>query len=159
MCANLVRSPRPRHPIAAIASIASWWSRRSSHPRAEARPYGSTGESPRSMTRVISICLGLLICLGGSAWGDKPKIAILGLEAAAGAGGAIDPGAQLVAREITRELRQRVQSPASPYVIAPNSNKELLDEKLLMSCENEALDCMVVIAAGLASDLLLYGRV
>lgn len=75
------------------------------------------------MTRVFSIGLGLLLCLGGSAWGDKPKIAILGLEAVAGAGGAIDPGAQLVAREITRALRQRVQSAASPYAIAPNSNK------------------------------------
>lgn len=111
------------------------------------------------MARVISICLGLLICLGGSAWADKPRIAVLGLEAIAGAGGAIDPGAQLVAREITRELRQRVQSPSSPYVIAPNSNKELLDEKLLMSCDNETPECMVVIGAGLASDVLLYGRV
>ena len=65
----------------------------------------------------------------------------------------------LIAREITRELRQRVQSPACPYVMAPNSNKELLDEKQLMSCENEEPDCMVVIGAGLASDALLYGRV
>ncbi|HEX7837854.1 MAG TPA: PEGA domain-containing protein [Kofleriaceae bacterium] len=108
---------------------------------------------------MISIVLGLLICLGGAAWADKPRIAVLGLEAVAGAGGAVDPGAQIVAREITRELRQRVQSPASPYVIAPNSNKELLDEKILMSCDNEAPECMVVIGAGLACDVLLYGRV
>lgn len=111
------------------------------------------------MRRLVAICLGLAICFGGSAWGDKPKIAILGLEAAPGPNGAIDPGAQLVAREITRELRHRVQSPTSPYVVAPNSNKELVDEKLLMSCDAEAPDCMVVIGAGLASDVLLYGRV
>lgn len=111
------------------------------------------------MARVLTICLGVWIWLGGAARADKPRIAILGLEAPASAGGAVDPGAQLVAREITRELRQRVQSPASPYVTAPNSNKELLDEKLLMSCDNEAPECMVVIGAGLASDVLLYGRV
>jgi hypothetical protein len=114
------------------------------------------------MVRVSSICLGILLCMGGAArpaWADKPRIAVLGLEVAQGPSGGIDPGAQLIAREITKELRQRVQSPACPYVMAPNSNKELLDEKLLMSCENEAPDCMVVIGAGLASDVLLYGRV
>lgn len=111
------------------------------------------------MVRALAICLGIVLCSGGVAWGDKPRIAVLGLEVAQGPGGAIDPGAQLIAREVTRELRQRVQSPACPYVMAPNSNKELLDEKLLMSCENEAPDCMVVIGAGLASDALLYGHV
>ena len=111
------------------------------------------------MARAVSICLGILLCLGGVARGDKPRIAVLGLEVAQGPAGTIDPGAQLIAREITKELRQRVQSPACPYVMAPNSNKELLDEKLLMSCENEEPDCMVVIGAGLASDVLLYGRV
>lgn len=107
-------------------------------------------------------CLVVLLCLGGAAqpaWADKPRIAVLGLEVAQGPSGMIDPGAQLIAREITKELRQRVQSPACPYVMAPNSNKELFDEKVLMSCENEAPDCMVVIGAGLASDVLLYGRV
>ncbi|HEX3759165.1 MAG TPA: carboxypeptidase-like regulatory domain-containing protein [Kofleriaceae bacterium] len=108
--------------------------------------------------------LRLLVCLAAAvwpagAWAGKPRIAVLGLEVAQGPTGAIDPGAQLIAREITKELRQRVQSPACPYVMAPNSNKDLLDEKLLMSCENEAPDCMVVIGAGLASDVLLYGRV
>ncbi len=108
--------------------------------------------------------LGILLCIaaawpGRAAWADKPRIAVLGLEVAQGPSGAVDPGAQLIAREITRELRSRVQSPACPYVMAPNSNKELLDEKQLMSCENEEPDCMVVIGAGLASDALLYGRV
>ncbi|TMQ14649.1 MAG: carboxypeptidase regulatory-like domain-containing protein, partial [Deltaproteobacteria bacterium] len=114
------------------------------------------------MPRALSIC-GPILCialgLGGTAWGDKPKIAVLGLEVAIGPGGASDPAAQFVAREVTRELRQRVQAPGSPYDMAPNSNRELIDEKLLMSCENEAPDCMVVIGAGLASDMLLYGRV
>ncbi|HUC07379.1 MAG TPA: PEGA domain-containing protein, partial [Solirubrobacterales bacterium] len=106
-----------------------------------------------------SACLVLAICFGGSAWAGKPKIAVLGLEAAPGPSGAVDPETTQVARDITKELRQRVQSGASPYVIAPNSSKELTDEKLLMSCDNEAASCMVVIGAGLAADVLLYGRV
>lgn len=106
-----------------------------------------------------SLCLALLICLGGSAWADKPKLAILGLEVTPGAGGVVDPAATQAAKDITKELRSRAQSGASPYVMAPNSSKELTDEKLLMSCDNEAKDCMAVIGAGLAADMLLYGRV
>jgi PEGA domain len=105
------------------------------------------------------LCLGVLICAGGVAHADRPKIAVLGLEVAPGPAGAIDPGAVLIAKEVTRELRQRVQAPACPYQMAPNSSKELLDEKLLMSCDNEATDCMVLIGVALASDVVLYGRV
>ncbi|HEX2688696.1 MAG TPA: PEGA domain-containing protein [Kofleriaceae bacterium] len=105
-----------------------------------------------------SACLAFLICLGGSAWA-KPKIAVLGLEVVPGPTGAVDPEATQVARDLTKELRQRVQSAVSPYVIAPNSSKELTDEKLLMSCDNEAVSCMVVIGVGLAADMLLYGHV
>jgi len=111
------------------------------------------------MPKALSLaCLVLWICLGGSAWA-KPKIAILGLEAAPGPSGAVDPETTQVARDITKELRQRAQTGASPYTVAPNSSKELTDEKLLMSCDNEAMSCMTVIGAGLAADVLLYGRV
>lgn len=106
-----------------------------------------------------SACLVFLLCLGGSAWAGKPKLAILGLEVAPGPTGVVEPAMTQVAKDITRELRQRAQSGASPYVVAPNSSKELTDEKLLMSCDNEAKDCMTAIAAGLAADALLYGRV
>ncbi|HET7505677.1 MAG TPA: hypothetical protein VFK02_31875 [Kofleriaceae bacterium] len=107
---------------------------------------------------ITSAFLVLLLCLGGSAWA-KPKLAILGLEVAPGPTGAVDPAMTQVAKDITKELRQRAQSSASPYVIAPNSSKELTDEKLLMSCDNEAKECMAVIGAGLSADMLLYGRV
>lgn len=110
------------------------------------------------MARALWICLAVLWC-GGVARADKPRIAVLGLEVAPGPAGSIDPGAVLIAKEVTRELRQRVQAPSCPYAMAPNSSKELVDEKLLMSCDSEAPDCMVLIGAGLASDALLYGRV
>jgi hypothetical protein len=108
---------------------------------------------------ISSICAMLLICFGGSAWAGKPKLAILGLEVAPGPTGVVEPAMTQVAKDITRELRQRAQSGTSPYVVAPNSSKELTDEKLLMSCDNEAKDCMAAIGAGLSADALLYGRV
>lgn len=118
------------------------------------------------MTRALHITylailwsLGLSLGLGGAAWAAKPKIAILGLEAAPGPTGAVDPATTQLARDITKELRQRAQSGASPYTLAPNSAKELSDEKLLMSCDNEKAECMAVIGAGLAADMLLYGRI
>jgi hypothetical protein len=120
--------------------------------------FATTGTGP-GRSPGISLALALLVCLGGVSWADKPRIAVLGLEVAAGPAGAIDPGAVLIAKEITRELRQRVQAPACPYAMAPNSSKELLDEKLLMSCDSEAVDCMVLIGVALASDAVLYGRV
>jgi hypothetical protein len=107
-----------------------------------------------------SLCLFvLLICSAGSALADRPKLAVLGLEVAPGPGGTVDPATTQIAKDITNGLRTRAQGGASPYMLAPNSNKELTDEKLLMSCDNEGKDCMAVIGAGLAADMLLYGRV
>ncbi|HEY0190108.1 MAG TPA: carboxypeptidase-like regulatory domain-containing protein [Kofleriaceae bacterium] len=106
--------------------------------------------------------LGILFLLGviaGPAWADKSKITVLGLEVTPGPGGTVDPATTVVAREVTKELRARAQSGSSPYTIAPNSNKELTDEKLLLSCDNEGKECMAVIGAGLASDVLLFGKV
>lgn len=109
---------------------------------------------------ISSLCLFVvLICAAGSAWADKPKLAVLGIEVAPGPGGTVDPAATQVAKDLTNGLRSRAQGGTSPYMLAPNSNKELTDEKLLMSCDNEGRDCMAVIGAGLAADMLIYGRV
>jgi len=84
---------------------------------------------------------------------------VLGLEVAPGPTGAVDPAMTQLAKDITRDLRQRAQSEASRYTLAPNSSKELTDEKLLMSCDDEAVACMAGIGAALAADILLYGRI
>lgn len=111
------------------------------------------------MARALSLtCAALLICVGGTAWANKPRIAVLGLEVAPGPSGVVDPVMTQLARDITRDLRQRAQSGASRYALAPNSSKELTDEKLLASCDDEAVGCMVVIGNGLAADVMLYGR-
>lgn len=111
------------------------------------------------MARALSLtCAALLICVGGTAWANKPRIAVLGLEVAPGPSGVVDPVMTQLAKDITRDLRQRAQSGASRYALAPNSSKELTDEKLLMSCDDEAVGCMVIIGNGLAADVMLYGR-
>jgi hypothetical protein len=111
------------------------------------------------MARALSLtCAALLICVGGTAWANKPRIAVLGLEVAPGPSGVVDPVMTQLARDITRDLRQRAQSGASRFTLAPNSSKELTDEKLLMSCDDEAVGCMVMIGNGLAADVMLYGR-
>jgi TolB-like protein len=104
-------------------------------------------------------CFVWVLGLGDVAWAGKPKIAILGLEVIPGPSGTVDPTVTQIARELTTDLRQRAQSDASPYVMAQNSTKELTDEKLLMSCDNEAATCMSVIGAGLSADFLLYGHI
>ena len=111
------------------------------------------------MRRALTSACLVWLCLGGAAWAAKPKIAILGLEVIPGPSGVVDPAVTQVARDITTDLRQRVQSEASPYAMAQNSTKELTDEKLLNSCDNEAASCMAVIGAGLSADFLLYGKV
>lgn len=109
-----------------------------------------------------SACVASLLYLalgaGGSAWAGKPRLAVLGLEVVPGPSGAVDPAMTQLARDLTRDLRLRAQSEPGPYVLAPNSSKELTEEKLLMSCDSEATTCMAVIGAGLATDFLLYGH-
>jgi hypothetical protein len=109
-------------------------------------------------TALASACVVLGVCVAGSAWAARPKIAILGLEVVPGPTGVVDPAVTQLAHDITLELRARAQSSTSPYAIAPNSAKELTDEKLLMSCDNEAASCMATIGAGLSADFLLYGH-
>src|ERR1041384_3330329 len=114
--------------------------------------------SAASLATRVAACL-VVLCLGGVAWAAKPKIAILGLEVIPGPSGAVDPTLTQLARDITTDLRQRMQSDPSPSTLAQNSTRELTDEKLLMSCDNEAASCMAVIGAGLAADFLLYGHI
>ncbi len=115
------------------------------------------------MTRVFSpaCIIAMLCCIAVPARADdKPKIAVLGLEAAPSKDtGTVDPATTDVAREITKELRRHARGGVGGFVVAPNSDKELGDEKLLMNCDSERADCMAVIGAGLAANYLLYGRV
>lgn len=82
-----------------------------------------------------------------------PMIAILGLEVV----GTVDLEVVRVARELTAALRSAATS--GPYAVAPNSDKELVDVKILNSCPDERAACMIKIARALNAAYLLYGHV
>lgn len=116
------------------------------------------------MSRVLSTACILVVwcCFAAPATADdaKPKIAVLGLEAAPSKDtGSVDPSTTDVARSVTQELRNRARGGAGGFAIAPNSDKELTDEKILNNCDSERADCMAIIAAGLTANYLLYGKV
>jgi hypothetical protein len=89
---------------------------------------------------------------------DKPKIAVLGLEVQT-TGGAPDPESTKIARDLTDGLRRKALGGAGQYTMAPQSERELIDEKLMASCLDENAKCMAQIGAGLKADFLLYGRI
>lgn len=81
------------------------------------------------------------------------KIAILGLEVV----GTVDAKAVRVARELTSALRSAATR--GPLALAPNSDKELVDVKLLYACPDERSECMIEIGRALGAAYLLYGHV
>jgi hypothetical protein len=91
--------------------------------------------------------------LVGSAPVDRPKVAVLGLEQV-GDGGPDAPIDTHVLGASIRALARR----EGPYALAPNSDKELVDEKLMNNCADESVSCMAAIGAGIGADMLVYGH-
>jgi len=119
------------------------------------------------MNRALSLsCVALVgICLTGSAaFADKPKVAILGIEVVDNGGG-IDKASTDFAHDLTTALRDRPQAAnGGPYLLAPDSKKELIDEKLLKSCTADTdYPCMASIGADIdkqhgGTPFLIYGN-
>jgi len=109
--------------------------------------------------RHILSAFALTVVMVGTAAAEKPKIAVLGLEAAGDAGGVPDQATTKVARTLTNGLRSHAASARSIYALAPSSNRELIDEKVLKSCDSEKPECMTPIAKEVNAELLLFGRV
>lgn len=107
--------------------------------------------------RVLGALL-LITLAASSAWADKPKVAILGLEVYEPSGN-IDQPSTAVARDLTEGLRLRAKSGTGPFQLAAGSEKELIDEKLINGCDSEAIACMAEIGKSLGADYLMYGRV
>jgi hypothetical protein len=105
----------------------------------------------------FTFILGLFLLCGTAAAG-KPTIAILGLEVIDDGSG-IEPKTTQFSKELTEELRKRPKAGTGPYALAPGSDKDLLELKLLSGCESEGKDCMSAIGGDLAADRLLYGKV
>lgn len=97
----------------------------------------------------------LLLAMMTSVAAAKPKIAILGLEVI----GSLDPEQVRIARSLTNGLRERASAGTGPFELAPNSNKELVDEKLMNNCGTEALVCMAPIGLAMRADYLMWGKI
>ncbi len=112
------------------------------------------------MQRVVAAFVFLLglFAYGGTATAGKPTIGILGLEVIDDGSG-IQAKTTQFAKELTEELRKRPKAGTGPFALAPGSDKDLLELKLLSGCDNEGKDCMAAIGADLATDRLLYGKI
>jgi hypothetical protein len=110
------------------------------------------------MTRALSLSCLALVLLAGSAFAGKPSIAILGLEVG-DASGTPTPADTQIAKELTDGLRSRAIAGSGPFTLAPGSDKELIDLKLLSSCDSEATSCMSAIGDSLHADMLMYGHI
>lgn len=104
---------------------------------------------------MIRVLLSLaLVVIGTTSAFAKPKIAILGLEVT----GAVDQGATSVAHDLTEGMRARAKAGNGPYTLAPNSDRELIDEKVIKQCEAEEPGCMSEIGKDIDADVLVYGK-
>lgn len=111
------------------------------------------------MTRALSLtCLAVILIFSGSvAFAGKPSIAVLGLEVVDQSGTPTAADTQ-AAKELTEGLRARAKAGTGPYQLAPGSDKELIDQKLLNNCDSEAASCMSSIGNQLGAEILMYGR-
>ena len=106
------------------------------------------------MTRALSLTCLVLLALCSVAMA-KPSIAVLGLEVVDAAPTAADTQ---VAKDLTDGLRARAHLTSGPYTLAPNAEKELIDQKLMTNCDNEAKECMAVMGQQLGAEFLMYGN-
>ncbi len=107
------------------------------------------------MSAVIRVLLAVaLIALASTSALAKPKIAILGIEVT----GSVDQAATNVARDLTEGMRQRAKISSGPYQLAPGSDRELIDEKVIKQCETEEASCMSEIGNDIETDVLVYGK-
>lgn len=102
--------------------------------------------------------LAIFVANGDASAQSKPSVAVLGLEVIDDGSG-IDPQTTDLARNLTEALRAHSRLDKSPYRLAPNSDKELLELKLLSGCANEAKECMARIGRDLSADWLIYGKI
>lgn len=110
-----------------------------------------------SWRRIAALAILMMALVASPAFAGKPTVAVLGLEVVDPTG-QIDQATTAVAKDLTDALRSRAKMPSNPYAFQPGSEKELIDEKLIKNCDNEALSCMAQIGKDLGADYLIYGK-
>jgi hypothetical protein len=98
--------------------------------------------------------VAMVAAFATSAAAEKQKVAVLGLEVT----GSITYESTNLAKYVTDALREQVRG-SGKLVLAPNSNKDLIDEKITHGCDKEEADCMAKIGKSLGADQLMYGRI
>src|SRR5688572_4532944 len=98
--------------------------------------------------------VAMVAAFATAAAAEKQKVAVLGLEVT----GSITYESTNLAKNVTDALREQVRG-SSKLVLAPNSNKDLIDEKITHGCDKEEADCMAKIGKSLGADQLMYGRI
>ncbi len=111
------------------------------------------------MIRAVSLTCLVLFAMGSAPALAKPKIAILGLEVLNPGGASLDAQTTVIAKELTDQLRVRARAGSGKYEIAPNSDKELVDEKLMQSCDTELPSCMAPIGSAIGASWMIYGNI
>jgi hypothetical protein len=108
----------------------------------------------RPGVRVVFLVVAVLASCASVAFAERPKVAVLGLEVV----GAVDQRVTIIAEQLTQGLRERPRRGNGQYQLAANSDRELIEEKLIKSCEDEAPACMSEIGERVGADLLIYGN-
>lgn len=111
-----------------------------------------------ALRAAVFAVLAMLVARSDASAQSKPSVAVLGLEVIDDGTG-IDPQTTDLAKVLTQSLREGTRQDVSPYRLAPNSDKELLEVKLLSGCANEARDCMAQIGRDLGAGWLIYGKI
>jgi PEGA domain len=106
------------------------------------------------MNRTQLITLLLVLFAGIGVASAKPKVAVLGVEVLDKTN--VKPSVD-AARQITEGLRAAAAA-AGPYDIAPNSQREFLDEKIINQCEAEQRECLLKMANNFGAAALVYGK-
>lgn len=96
----------------------------------------------------------VLVALGARVASAKPKVAVLGIEVT----GAIDQTSTGVAHDLTEGMRSKAKQGNGPFQLAPSSDRELIDEKVLKNCDSEGPLCMSDIGKDIGTDVLIYGQ-
>lgn len=104
---------------------------------------------------VLATCVASVPVLAQTA-AAKPKVAILGIEVTGG--GATDEKTIEAAKLITKELRREANRPSGNFEVAPDSQKDLLEIKMLSDCSDEGRRCMAEIGQELGAQRLIYGK-
>jgi hypothetical protein len=92
--------------------------------------------------------------VGASLPANRNKVAVLGLELVGDGGG----NAPVVTSVLSASIRAFAAKQGT-YMVAPGTDKELLDEKLMSNCADEAPACMAAIGANLGVDALVFGHI